>query len=153
MHMTLPKKAARVFLLLMLVWHMNPEWAINAVHAEETRETATSETIDVASSDSQETEGVDGIAVYYAKRYQGKKTNSGAIFDHNKLTAAHPNLPHGTRVRVINIANGKSVVVTINDRCRKRSFEIIDLTRKAAKALGFYGKSSAKVRIIPLLEG
>ena len=98
-----------------------------------------------------EPEGMKGVAVYYGDKYQGRVTHSGEIFDQDKMTAAHPSLPHGTRVKVINLANNRSVIVTINDRCRKRPFELIDVTKAAAKELGFYGKKgTAKVRIIPL---
>lgn len=95
-------------------------------------------------------EGVTGTAFYYAKRYNGRRTNSGVRYDPAKLTAAHPYLPHGTRVKVINLANKKEVVVTINDRCRKRKKPVIDLSRAAAGKLGFLGKGAARVRIIPL---
>jgi len=98
----------------------------------------------------QESQGVEGIAAYYSKRYNGKRTNSGQIYDPDKLTAAHPTLPHGTRVRVINLVNTKEVVVTINDRCRSRKHPFIDLSRAAAKKLGFLGKGTARVYIIPL---
>lgn len=97
-------------------------------------------------------EGEKGTATYYAKRYQNRRTNSGERYDAAKLTAAHPTLPHGTRVRVINLTNEKEVVVTINDRCRPRSKPFIDLSRSAAKQLGFLGKGKATVRIIPLDE-
>jgi len=100
----------------------------------------------------EETKGIDGIASYYAKRYNGRRTNSGHRYDPKKLTAAHPSLPHGTRVRVVNLANDKEVIVTVNDRCRPRKFPFIDLSRAAAKQLGFLGKGIAKVRIIPLDE-
>ena len=69
-----------------------------------------------------EQEGTKGIASYYAKRYNGRKTNSGARYNPEKLTAAHPDLPFGTRVKVINLANDREVIVTVNDRCRERSF-------------------------------
>lgn len=98
------------------------------------------------------TEGVEGIASYYAKRYNGRRTNSGVRYDPKKLTAAHPNLPHGSKVKVVNLANGKEVVVTVNDRCRKRKTPFIDLSRAAARELGFLGKGVAKVKIIPLDE-
>lgn len=100
----------------------------------------------------QEAKGIEGIASYYAKHYNGRRTNSGHRYDPNKLTAAHPSLPHGTKVRVINLANEKEVIVTVNDRCRSRKFPFIDLSRAAAKQLGFFGKGIAKVRIIPLDE-
>ncbi|MCX5854674.1 MAG: septal ring lytic transglycosylase RlpA family protein [Deltaproteobacteria bacterium] len=102
------------------------------------------------SSTVDEPEGVVGKAYYYAKRYNGRRTSSGATYKPHKLTAAHPTLPFGTRVKVENLANKRSVVVTVNDRCRKRSFEFIDLSRAAARELGFLGKGTARVRIITL---
>ena len=65
-----------------------------------------------------EQEGAKGIASYYAKRYNGRKTCSGVRYDPEKLTAAHPDLPFGTRVKVINLANDREVIVTVNDRCQ-----------------------------------
>ena len=105
-----------------------------------------------ADSATAEPEGVEGFAAYYAKRYNGRRTNSGQRHDPNKLTAAHPTLPHGTKVKVINLANDKEVVVTVNDRCRQRKQPFIDLSRAAAKVLGFLGQGKARVRIIPLEE-
>jgi peptidoglycan lytic transglycosylase len=96
--------------------------------------------------------GMEGIASYYAKRYNGRRTNSGQRYSPEKLTAAHPTLPHGTRVKVVNLGNDREVVVTVNDRCRKRKGPFIDLSRAAAKQLGFLGKGTAKVRIITLDE-
>lgn len=104
----------------------------------------------VSATATAEKEGEEGIASYYAKRYENRRTNSGQRYKAAKLTAAHPTLPHGTRVRVINLVNNKEVVVTINDRCRPRSKPFIDLSRLAAKQLGFLGKGITRVRIIPL---
>jgi len=101
---------------------------------------------------SETTAGEEGFASYYAKRYHNRRTNSGQRYNAAKLTAAHPTLPHGTRVRVINLQNNREVVVTINDRCRPRSKPFIDLSRAAAKELGFLGKGKTRVRIIPLDE-
>jgi rare lipoprotein A len=94
-----------------------------------------------------------GIASYYAKRFNGRPTTSGAPYDPDKLTAAHQSLPFGTKVKVVNLANGREVTVTVNDRCRKRKFPFIDLSRSAAERLGFFGKGITKVRIIPLPSG
>lgn len=105
---------------------------------------------DAVSSPDAPPQGVPGIASYYAKRYNGRRTNSGVRYDPEKLTAAHPDLPLGTKVKVINLANDREVVVTVNDRCRKRKFPFIDLSRAAARKLGFYGKGTARVRIVPL---
>ncbi len=97
--------------------------------------------------------GVVGFASYYASRFRGRKTTSGVRYDPEKLTAAHPTLPLGTRVRVANLDNDKEVVVTIIDRCRKRSHPFIDLSRAAARKLGFLGRGKARVTIARLEEG
>ena len=99
-----------------------------------------------------ESEGAEGIASYYAKRYNGRRTNSGQRYNPQKLTAAHPSLPLGTKVKVVNLANNKDVIVTVNDRCRSRNHPFIDLSRAAAKQLGFLGRGITRVRIIPLDE-
>ncbi|HEY5514451.1 MAG TPA: septal ring lytic transglycosylase RlpA family protein [Geomonas sp.] len=93
-----------------------------------------------------------GIASYYAKRYQGRRTTSGERYHPDKMTAAHQSLPLGTRVLVKNLANDKEVTVVVNDRCAKKGIPFIDLSRAAAKKLGFFGAGKAKVAIIPLSE-
>lgn len=102
------------------------------------------------SSVEDEQAGILGIARYYAKRYNGRKTSSGAIYDPQKLTAAHPTLPLGTKVKVVNLSNNRSVIVTVNDRCRKYKTPFIDLSRQAAHQLDFLRQAKIKVRIIPL---
>lgn len=77
-----------------------------------------------------------GKASWYGPRFHGKRTASGERFDMNELTAAHPTLPFGTLVRVRNTANGREVVVRINDRLPSRH-RIIDLSKAAAHTLGF----------------
>jgi rare lipoprotein A len=94
--------------------------------------------------------GKRGIATYYANRYKGAKTSSGTRYHPDKLTAASPNLPLGSKVRVKNLVNGKEVLVTINDRCRRRKLPNIDLSRAAAKILGFFGKGVIRVSINPV---
>lgn len=101
-------------------------------------------------SSSGDTKGKKGIATYYAKKYKGKRTASGSRYCPRKLTAAHQSLPMGTKVKVVNLANRNEVHVTINDRCRKRRSPYIDLSREAARQLGFLGKGTAKVEIVPL---
>jgi len=96
--------------------------------------------------------GVMGTASYYAKRYHGRKMASGERYDPKRLTAAHPTLPLGTKVKVVNAANNREVTVTITDRCRKRVSHFIDLSREAARRLGFLGKGITEVRIISLDE-
>lgn len=89
----------------------------------------------------------EGIANFYSDKFQGKKTASGAIYDKNKLTASHKTLPYGTKVRVTNLDNGKSVVVTINDRMKPGNPAVIDVTRRAAQELGFAKAGKAKVKL------
>jgi rare lipoprotein A len=88
-----------------------------------------------------------GKASFYANMFQGRTTANGEIFDQNKMTAAHRTLAFGTKVRVTNLTNKKSVVVTINDRGPFVRGRIIDLSRRAAKQLGFIHAGVAKVRI------
>jgi rare lipoprotein A len=121
------------------------------LQAEETKIPEQSVTEQKGSLTAQELKGFEAKAVYYSKRYNGRRTSSGAIYNPKKLTAAHPSIPLGTRVKVVNLANNRSVVVTVNDRCRKHGYEIIDLSRAAAWKLGFLGTGTARVRIIPII--
>lgn len=91
---------------------------------------------------------VIGIASYYAKKFHGRRTASGEIFDMYKLTAAHRTLPFGTRVLVTNLTNGKSVVVKINDRGPFIKGRIIDLSYEAARRIGITGIAKVKLVII-----
>ena len=95
---------------------------------------------------------LEGMATYYAKRFEGRKTSSGHRYNPEKMTAAHYSLPLGTVVRVLNPSTQQEVHVTINDRCARRSFNLIDLSRAAAKKIGLLEKGIMKVLIIPLLE-
>jgi len=79
---------------------------------------------------------VTGKAAYYSDKLHGRKTASGEPYDKNKLTAAHRHLPFGTKVRVINLSNLKTVTVRINDRGPfGNNGRIIDLSRKAAQRI------------------
>ena len=89
----------------------------------------------------------EGIANFYSDKFQGKKTASGVVYDKNKLTASHKTLPYGTKARVTNLENGKSVVVTVNDRMKPGSPAVIDVTRRAAQDLGFAKAGKAKVKV------
>ncbi|MBC7963667.1 MAG: septal ring lytic transglycosylase RlpA family protein [Steroidobacteraceae bacterium] len=97
-------------------------------------------------------ESVEGVASYYARRFEGRRTTSGHRYNPDKMTAAHQSLPLGTVVRVLNPATRQEVHVTINDRCAPKRFHFIDLSRAAAKKIGLLGKGKIKVVIIPLLE-
>ena len=88
-----------------------------------------------------------GYASYYASRYDGRPTASGETYDERGLTAAHRTLPFGARVRVTNLANGRSVVVTITDRGPFRRDRVIDVSKRAARELGFEREGAVRVRV------
>ena len=88
-----------------------------------------------------------GVASYYAHKYHGRTTASGERFDMNDMTAAHKTLPFGTRVRVTNVSNGKSVTVRINDRGPFVKGRVIDLSLAAAKKLDMVNAGVAQVRL------
>ena len=89
----------------------------------------------------------EGVANFYNDNFQGKKTASGEPYDKNGLTAAHKKLAYGTKVKVTNVANGKSVVVTVNDRLGASSPAILDVTRRAAEELDFVKSGKTKVKL------
>ena len=99
-----------------------------------------------------ELQPMEGFASYYAKRFEGRRTTSGHRYHPEKMTGAHQSLPLGTVVRVVNPATSQEVHVTINDRCAKKAYHFIDLSRAAAKKIGLWGKGKIRVVIIPLLE-
>ena len=88
-----------------------------------------------------------GEASRYAKSFQGKKTANGQKFDQKKLTAAHPSLPLGSKAKVTNLNNGKSVEVTINDRGPYAKGRDLDLSPSAAKELEINKEGIAPVKI------
>lgn len=88
-----------------------------------------------------------GVASYYGARHHGKRTASGEPFDQHALTAAHRQLPFGTRVKVTNVNNDKTVVVRINDRGPHVRGRLIDLSRAAAQQLGMLRSGTARVRV------
>ncbi len=90
---------------------------------------------------------ITGRADFTGSDMDGRRTASGERFSNRALTAAHPEYPFGTRVRVTNLANGRSVIVTINDRGSLRRGYVIRLTRRAARELGFGRSPSARVSL------
>ena len=88
-----------------------------------------------------------GIASWYGKPFHGRRTASGERYDMHALTAAHRTLAFGTRVRVVNLENGKTVVVRINDRGPFVKGRIVDLSRRAADQLAFIEDGVVKVRV------
>jgi rare lipoprotein A len=85
-----------------------------------------------------------GLASYYS---EGTETASGERFNPQELTAAHPNLPFGTRLRVTNLATGQSVVVRVNDRGPFVAGRSVDVSYSAAQQLGFLDSGTAKVKM------
>ena len=88
-----------------------------------------------------------GEASWYGPGFSGKTTASGEVFDETKMTAAHKTLPLGTKAKVTNLKDGKSVQVEINDRGPYAQGRIIDLSPAAAKALGIIDRGVIKVRV------
>jgi rare lipoprotein A len=91
--------------------------------------------------------GVMGVATYYASKYNGRRTYSGEVYQPQKMTAAHPSFPMGTRVRVVSMKNSRHVEVRINDRCRQKKHPTIDLSLAAAKQLGFLNEGVTRVKM------
>lgn len=89
----------------------------------------------------------EGTASYYHNKFNGRLTANGEVFSNGKMTAANNFLKLGTWVRVTNLSNGKSVVVKINDRMNKKNRRLIDMSRAAAKRLGYINAGLTKVRI------
>ena len=88
-----------------------------------------------------------GVASWYGDRFKRRPTASGEPFDPRDITAAHRTLPLGTMARVTNLANGRSILVRINDRGPYAQGRVIDLSRSAAAQLGMKQDGVAQVRI------
>ncbi len=93
-----------------------------------------------------------GIASWYGRKFHGRATANGEIFDMNAVSAAHRTLPLPSIVRVTNLKNGRSIVVRVNDRGPFVKSRIIDLSRRAAQVLGFRAKGLARVRVEIMAE-
>lgn len=91
--------------------------------------------------------GQSGVASVYSTK-EGSKTASGARMNDHSMTAAHRTLPFGSKVRVVNRRNGRTIVVTINDRGPFIRGRIIDLTPAAARALGFSGLAKVTIDVL-----
>jgi rare lipoprotein A len=99
----------------------------------------------VPSRDASDTQTAShGVASFYS---EDTETASGEKFDRNELTAAHPTLPFGTKVRVTNVSTGRSVTVRVNDRGPYVRGRIVDVSYSAAEALGMVGQGVASVRL------
>jgi len=105
-----------------------------------------------APSAPQETVMGRGSASYYAAKFDGRRTASGERFDNSDMTAAHRTLPFGTLVRVTNLANGRSVVVRINDRGPFSAGRMIDVSRAAADELGLVARGHGMVELAVIAD-
>lgn len=111
---------------------------------------ATSPTPVIAALDAaakQPTEVFRGVASWYGPIFNGRRTASGERFDMYAMTACHPSLPFGTKVRVVNLTNHRSVVVRITDRSELVEGRIIDLSYGAAKKIAMTKDGLAQVRL------
>ncbi|MBR1785109.1 MAG: septal ring lytic transglycosylase RlpA family protein [Bacteroidales bacterium] len=106
-----------------------------------------------ATASAQNYSHLDTVSVYpnqgtfYHDRFEGRKTASGEVFDQNKFTAAHWRIKLGTHILVTNRNTGLQVIVKVNDRCPKRG--VIDLSHRAANAIGIRGCQPVTVRVLP----
>jgi rare lipoprotein A (peptidoglycan hydrolase) len=88
-----------------------------------------------------------GVASWYGRQFHGRLTANGERFDMNSLSAAHPTMPLPAYARVTNLANGRSVIVRVNDRGPFAHDRLIDLSRKTAAVLDFKSSGTARVRV------
>ena len=104
---------------------------------------------EVSSDLTQATPGAvqEGMASYYAHKFDGRTTASGEVYDMMAMTAAHPTLPFGTRVRVTNVENGQAVVLRINDRGPFVDGRVIDVSFRAAEDLEMIQAGVVRVRV------
>ncbi|OEU63580.1 MAG: hypothetical protein BA870_07940 [Desulfuromonadales bacterium C00003094] len=91
-----------------------------------------------------------GLASWYGRKFHGRKTSNGEIYNMYAMTAAHKTLPLGTSVRVHNLVNGRQIVVRVNDRGPFIEGRIIDLSYSAADKLGVVGPGTAPVKVVAL---
>ena len=92
----------------------------------------------------------EGMASWYGGYFHGRRTSSGDVYDMYQMTAAHKSLPLPTYVRVTNLANGRSVVLRVNDRGPFVDDRIIDLSYTAATKLGMAEQGTARVEVVAL---
>ena len=88
-----------------------------------------------------------GLASWYGRAFAGKPTASGERFDPDQMTAAHPTLAFGSKVRVTNLSNGQSVIVRVNDRGPFGGRRVIDISQAAAKEIGMHRSGTARVSL------
>ncbi len=89
----------------------------------------------------------EGVASWYGRTHHGKKTANGELFDMNAMTAAHRQLPLGTRIKVTNVANGRTAEFRVNDRGPYARGRVLDLSHRGAQVLGFVDAGTTRVQI------
>lgn len=96
-----------------------------------------------------------GWASFYSDRFHGRRTANGERYDRNAFTAVHNFYPFGTLLRVTNLRNQRSVTVRINDRSVRRHGRVLDLSKRAARELGFIslGLALVKLEVLELGDG
>lgn len=96
-----------------------------------------------------------GVASWYGEQFQGNPTASGEVFDMNRLSAASRDLPLGTKIKVTNLKNNRSLVLKVNDRGPYVHGRFLDLSKEAAKQLGFMNAGLARVeaRVVSFPKG
>jgi rare lipoprotein A len=93
-----------------------------------------------------------GTASYYANKFEGRLTANGEVFNQQKMTAACNVLPLGTWIKVTNLNNGRSVIVKVNDRLHYKNKRLVDLSKIAAKKIGYTSGGLTKVKVEPLAK-
>lgn len=88
-----------------------------------------------------------GIASYYGNQFEGRRTANGERYRGEEFTAAHRSLPFGTRIRVTHVQSGRTVECRVNDRGPHRKGRIVDLSHRAAEALGILRQGLARVTL------
>jgi rare lipoprotein A len=103
-----------------------------------------------AVNDSKKPDVLYGTASFYANKFHGRETANGEIFYQSGMTAACNVLPLGTWIRVTNLRNGRTVIVKVNDRLHPRMKRVVDLSKTAARQLGYTGEGLTRVKVEPL---
>lgn len=88
-----------------------------------------------------------GVASYYADKFTGRKTATGASYSHTGYTAACNVLPLGTWIRVTNLKNDRKIILQVNDRLHAKNNRLVDLTKSAASRLGYIKSGLARVKV------
>lgn len=96
---------------------------------------------------------LSGIASYFSDKLHGQRTANGERYDKTDLTAAHANLPFGTVLKVVNLDNNHSVYLRINSRTHQKNKRVLDVSKQAAKELGFLRAGLARVEVTILQLG